>query len=359
MDDVIISSPSFTHHVEHLREVFRLLQEAGLTFDKVKCKFGCDKLKYLGFIISKDGITPDETEVRAIVEIKPPRILKRYPNSQAQRAFDAVEMAITDAPVLKFPDFEKPSELFTDASSIGLDAVLNQEERPVVYASRTLSSAERNYAVTERECLAVVWALNQFRAYLGPLPVKVITDHATLTHLINDKKLSSRMIRWVLKLATFDIEQGHRPGNQNAVADVLSRNPVESTASNRKPLVKSSPGSCTEPDRRANKCKKETSGFKRSWQSGFAGTERKLPAATTCDQEEVQRWSPDQPIRRGHNKEDRFESEEAEINNSTDPVPRSIEGQTAEIPEAEVVNNSIARRGKKKRTATDPFPWRS
>ncbi|GFT45598.1 retrovirus-related Pol polyprotein from transposon opus [Trichonephila clavipes] len=73
MDDVIISSPSVTHHVEHFREVFRLLQEAGLTLNKDKCKFGCDELKYLGLIISKEGIKTDETKVRVIVEVKPPR----------------------------------------------------------------------------------------------------------------------------------------------------------------------------------------------------------------------------------------------------------------------------------------------
>ncbi|GFY47228.1 hypothetical protein TNIN_1191 [Trichonephila inaurata madagascariensis] len=134
-------------------------------------------------------------------------------------------------------------------------------------------------------------------------------------------------------------------------------------------------------------------GFKRSWQSGSGGPERKykkgpreqgakrkfsvnsndlsyfskrnrrdetrcqIPAATTCDQEEVQRWSPDQPMRRGHNKEDRFDPEEAGRNNSTDPIPRSKEGQAAGIPEAERVNNRIARRGKEERT--DPSPWRS
>ncbi|GFX06136.1 retrovirus-related Pol polyprotein from transposon gypsy [Trichonephila clavipes] len=73
MDDIIISSPSFTHHVEHLREVFRLLPDAGLTLNKEKCKFGCDEFKYLDLIISKEGIKTDETKVRAIVEMKPPR----------------------------------------------------------------------------------------------------------------------------------------------------------------------------------------------------------------------------------------------------------------------------------------------
>ncbi|GFX25608.1 retrovirus-related Pol polyprotein from transposon gypsy [Trichonephila clavipes] len=150
------------------------------------------------------------------------------PSIEAQKAFHAVKAAITKVPVFKKPDFKKPFELFTDASSIGVGAVLNQEQRPVVFASRTLSVAERNYTVTERECLAVVWALNKFRTYLGSLPIKVITDHAALKHLTYGKNLSNRMNRWALKLADFNIEWEHRSETQNAVADVLSRNPVES-----------------------------------------------------------------------------------------------------------------------------------
>ncbi|GFS74004.1 retrovirus-related Pol polyprotein from transposon 297 [Trichonephila clavipes] len=149
-----------------------------------------------------EGIKTDETKVRAIVKIKPPRnskevskflgmsqwyakFIKNYADHcehlynlkrklkkicwsiEAQKAFDTVKAAITKAPVLKLPDFKKPFELFTEASSIGVGAVLSQEQRPVVIASRTLSGAERNYTETERECLAVVWALNKFRMYLG------------------------------------------------------------------------------------------------------------------------------------------------------------------------------------------------
>ncbi|GFY11941.1 retrovirus-related Pol polyprotein from transposon gypsy [Trichonephila clavipes] len=180
MDDVIISSPSFTQHVKHLKEVFRLLHE-----------------------------------VRFIWSI------------ETQKALDAVKAAITKAPVLKFPDFKKPFELFTDASSIGVGAVLNQEQRPVVFASRTLSAAESNNMVTERDFLAVVWALNKFKTYLGSLPIKVITDHAALTRLATGKNLSNRMIRWALKLAEFNIEWEHRPGTQNTIADVWSKNPIE------------------------------------------------------------------------------------------------------------------------------------
>ncbi|GFW11146.1 retrovirus-related Pol polyprotein from transposon 297 [Trichonephila clavipes] len=199
IDDVIISYPSFTQHVKHLKEVFRLIHEAELTLNKEKCKFGCEELKYFGLIINKEGIKTDETKVQPIIEMKPPhnskevskflgmsqwsakfiknyadifkplynlkRKLKRFIyiwSIEAQKAFDTVKAAITKEPVLKFPDFKKPFDLFTDASSVGVGAVLNQEQRPVVFASRTLSAAERNYTVTERECLAVVWALNKF-----------------------------------------------------------------------------------------------------------------------------------------------------------------------------------------------------
>ncbi|GFT20918.1 retrovirus-related Pol polyprotein from transposon 297 [Trichonephila clavipes] len=94
---------------------------------------------------------------------------------EAQKAFDAVTVAITKAPVLKLSYFKKTFELISNASSIGVGAVLNQEQRPVMFASRSLNNAKRNYTVTERECLAVVWALNKFRTYLGSLPINVFT----------------------------------------------------------------------------------------------------------------------------------------------------------------------------------------
>ncbi|GFV75436.1 retrovirus-related Pol polyprotein from transposon 17.6 [Trichonephila clavipes] len=131
-----------------------------------------------------------------------------------------------EAPVLQLPNFQEQFSLFTDASGVGIGAVLNQNHRPILFASRTLNKAERNYTVTECECLAVIWALNKFKTYFGSLPVKVITDHAALTKLTNGKNLSSRMIRWALKLSEFNIEWEHRTGIQNVVAYVLSRNPV-------------------------------------------------------------------------------------------------------------------------------------
>ncbi|GFS73933.1 retrovirus-related Pol polyprotein from transposon 17.6 [Trichonephila clavipes] len=147
-------------------------------------------------------------------------------STEAQDSFYKIKRALTVAPVLKLPNFTEQFNLFTNASGVGIGAVLNQNHRPIAFASRTLNKAERNYTVTERECLAVIWALNKFKTYFGSLPVKVITDHAALTKLTNGKNLSSRMFRWALKLSEFNIEWEHRPGVQNVVADVLSRNPV-------------------------------------------------------------------------------------------------------------------------------------
>ncbi|GFW16255.1 retrovirus-related Pol polyprotein from transposon 297 [Trichonephila clavipes] len=134
-----------------------------------------------------------------------------------------------DDVIISFPSFTQHIEHLKDVFRLlheGLGAVLNQEQRPEVFASRTLSAAKRNYTVTERECLGVVWALNKFRTYLGSLPIKIITDHASLTRLKHGKNLSNRMIRLALKLAEFNIEWEHRSETQNAVANVLSRNPI-------------------------------------------------------------------------------------------------------------------------------------
>ncbi|GFV63872.1 retrovirus-related Pol polyprotein from transposon 297 [Trichonephila clavipes] len=263
MDDVIITSPSFKDHLDNLTQVFTLLRDAGLTLNKEKCHFARDKLKYLGLIISKEGIETDSNKIRAITEMKPPKnnrevskflgmtgcyqkFIPRYADiyeplyqlkkkgakfnwsGEAQDSFDQIKRTLTEAPILQLPNFSEQFNLFTDASGVGIGAVLQQNQKPIAFASRTLNKVERNYTVTERECLAVIWALNKFKTYFGPLPVKVITDHAALTKLTNGKNLSSRMIRWALKLSEFNIEWEHRPGVQNVVADLLSRNPVDS-----------------------------------------------------------------------------------------------------------------------------------
>ncbi|GFX33011.1 retrovirus-related Pol polyprotein from transposon 17.6 [Trichonephila clavipes] len=127
-------------------------------------------------------------------------------STEAQDSFYKIKRALTEAPVLQLPNFTEQFNLFTDASGVEIGVVLNQNHRPIAFASRTLNKAERNYTVIERECLMVIWALNKFKTYFGSLPVKVITDHVALTRLTNGKNLSSRMIRWALKLFEFNME---------------------------------------------------------------------------------------------------------------------------------------------------------
>ncbi|GFS77495.1 retrovirus-related Pol polyprotein from transposon 297 [Trichonephila clavipes] len=234
---------AITKYPRYPLPVFALLRDAGLTLNKDKCHFARDKLKYLGLIISKEGIETDNKKVKGITEMKPPKNNKEVSkflgmagwyqkfiphyadiceplyrlkkkgakfnwSTEAQNSFIKVKRALTEAPVLQLPNFQEQFNLFTDASRVGIGAVYYQNQRPIAFTSRTLNKAERNYTVTERECLAVIWALNEFRTYFGSLPVKVITDHAALT-LTNGKNLSCRIIRWALKLSEFNIEWEH------------------------------------------------------------------------------------------------------------------------------------------------------
>ncbi|GFX65213.1 retrovirus-related Pol polyprotein from transposon opus [Trichonephila clavipes] len=163
---------------------------------------------------------------KAIDIILKPVIGRFVMSTEAQAALNKVKRSLTEAPVLQLPNFQEQFNLFADANGVGIVAQLNQNHRPIAFTSRSLNKAERNYTVTERECLAVIWAFNKFNIYFGSLPVKIITDHVALTKLTNGENLSSRMIRWPLKISEFNIEWEHRPGVQNVVADVLSRIPV-------------------------------------------------------------------------------------------------------------------------------------
>jgi hypothetical protein len=101
-----------------------------------------------------------------------------------QQAFETLKEKLTKAPIVQYPDFKKPFYLYTDASHIGLEAVLVQKEEKkeyvIAYASQTLSAAEKNYGITELECLAIVWAVKYFRHYLWSSKFTIITDHAVL-----------------------------------------------------------------------------------------------------------------------------------------------------------------------------------
>ncbi|GFT00149.1 transposon Tf2-6 polyprotein [Trichonephila clavipes] len=109
--------------------------------------------------------------MRTIVPIKKKGAKFNW-SGEAQDSFDQIKRTLTEAPILQLPNFSEQFNLFTDASGVGIGAVLQQNQKPIAFASRTLNKAERNYTVTERECLAVIWALNKFKTYSGSLPVK-------------------------------------------------------------------------------------------------------------------------------------------------------------------------------------------
>ena len=148
-------------------------------------------------------------------------------SEEAQSAFEQIKARIASAPILQRPSFDHPFVIQTDASDSGLGAVLTQTvdglERVLCFASRTMTPAERNYSVTECECLAVLWAIRKFRPYVGGYHFTVITDHSSLKWLCNLHNPTGLLARWALELQAYDFEIVHRKGSLNYVPDALSR----------------------------------------------------------------------------------------------------------------------------------------
>lgn len=205
MDDILTFSPDLSTHLQRLEEVFKRLERAGLKLKPKKCLFLKHEIKYLGHVISEDGVRPDSDKIECVQNFPLPKnerdirtflgltgYYRRHINNYAkiakpltellkkgekfnwgekqQTAFDRLKQSLVAAPLLKYPDFSKPFYLATDASATAVGAILSQgqgrEELPVAYASRQLTKAEKNYSATEKECLAVLWAIKYFRPYL-------------------------------------------------------------------------------------------------------------------------------------------------------------------------------------------------
>lgn len=264
LDDILIYSRSATEHLRHVDAVLSRLRTYGLHARDTKCAFGVPSIHFLGHTVSADGVRPSSTNVAAVRDMPTPtdvRTVRRFlgmaghyrrfvPDFAAiaeplhamtrgdhasfawtpacTDAFVKLKTALTTAPVLAHPDFSRPFELHTDASNVALGAVLVQRDasghdHPTEYASRTLTTAERNYSATERECLAVVWAVRHFRTYISGQPFTVYTDHNALVWLMQQKEPEGRLARWALALQVHDISIVYRPGKTNHSADCLSR----------------------------------------------------------------------------------------------------------------------------------------
>ena len=147
---------------------------------------------------------------------------------ECEKSFQDLKTRLTSAPILKAPDFSKPFLLQTDASLTGLGAVLTQlddqlREHPVVYLSKQLKPSEKNYAISELECLAIVWSIGKLRYYLQGRKFTVITDHKALQWLDKTKLSNSKLMRWSLLLQEFNFDIQYRKGICNTNADSLSR----------------------------------------------------------------------------------------------------------------------------------------
>ena len=145
-----------------------------------------------------------------------------------QLAFDELKSCLLAPPILRFPSFDKPFFIATDASDTGLGASLLQEVdgklMPISYASRTLNKAERNYSVTKREALAVVWALRHYKYLVLGYQIIIITDHKPLLAIFRKEPPDALMSRWMVLIQEFAPHIRHILGRTNILADSLSRN---------------------------------------------------------------------------------------------------------------------------------------
>eukprot|EP00731_Ephydatia_muelleri_P019885 Em0012g710a len=272
----LISTPdghNESQHKEHLNIVFQKLQGAGLTLRGKKCHIGMDKVFYLGHTFSGAGMMPDPGKVKVVEEWPTPHDVHsvrqflglasyywRYVNAfaaiaaplhvltqkdtpfnwttECDAAFQTLKQNLVQAPILAYPRFDQDAGTFVlqaDASAVGLGAVLEQDGHVIAYASRSLNKSEQQYSVIQKECLAVVYALKQFRHYLLGRPFNITTDHAPLQWL-SAQKMEGLLCRWALAIQEYDFQIEYKKGSQNGNADALSRRSVGAITHSGQPL---------------------------------------------------------------------------------------------------------------------------
>jgi transposase InsO family protein len=266
IDDLIIASQDFDTHVKTLTKVLDRLKKAGLTVNTDKVQVCQPETKVLGVILSAKGVQVDPSKVEAVRNMSPPttvkqvrqflgltswyrRFIKGYAHVAAplnrlldsgrawewtgdcENAFRMLRESVCSAPIVQAPDFQHPFIVHTDASGVGVGAVLLQERKgnpglvTIQYASRALSKAEMKYSAVERELLAVVWALEKFRPYLEVGRFTVYSDQKSLQWIRTAKDPTGRLARWIMRLQPYDFALVYHPGKGNLVADALSRSP--------------------------------------------------------------------------------------------------------------------------------------
>ena len=267
VDDIIIYSRTEAEHIQLIDAVLSRLEKYGYYANPGKCEFLRSEVSFLGHMVSREGVSMQQHKVEAVrnwptlqsvrdvraflglagfyrrfvrnfAAIAQPltdltKIVERQWwswGAAEQKAFDALKQALTSAPLLVHPDPQRQWTVQTDASGYAIGAVLSQKQdddtlRPVAFWSHKLNSAARNYSATERELMAIVEAVRQWRAYLhgSPYPVLLKSDHKPLVYLNSKQQLGQRLSRWMEELCDLTFEIGYVKGKDNAVADALSR----------------------------------------------------------------------------------------------------------------------------------------
>lgn len=262
IDDIIVYGADKEEHDKRLAAVLETLSKNEVTLNQEKCIYGVSKLKFLGHNLSADGITPDSDKLESIRKFREPTtgeevrsflglvnyVGKFIPNlatstdplriltkkgqtfkwgKEQREAFDDLKKSMSDTITLGYYDVDDRTQLIADASPVGLGAVLiqinAQGPRIISYASKSLSEAEKRYAQTEKEALALVWAAERFHFYLYGRQFELVTDHKPLEIIFSPKsKPCARIERWVLRLQSYKYKVIYRSGKSN-IADPLSR----------------------------------------------------------------------------------------------------------------------------------------
>ena len=265
LDDILIYSDNELEHESHVKKVLERLRNAGLQVDIKKCEFGVKRTKYLGFIVSTDGIEVDPEKVEVIYNWMPPKTVKGVQSflgfcnfyrrfiqdygviakplvrltktnvpfvfdQDCQEAFEELKGRLTSSPILRHYNPELESMLETDASDGVVGGILSQlhpdgEWHPVAFFSKTMAPAECNYEIHDKEMLAIIRSLSQWRAELegANSRIKIYTDHKALEYFMTTKQLTSRQARWAEILSQFFFTIMYQPGKQNTKADTLTR----------------------------------------------------------------------------------------------------------------------------------------
>ena len=261
MDDFSVFGDSFEGCLENLRKVLERFQENNLVLNWEKCHFMVTQGIVLGHIVSKNGIEVDKAKVELISNLPTPKcvrdirsflgpisfyrrfikdfsaiarplctlLAKDVPFTWSQAcdiAFTKLKTMLVSPPVMRSPNWDLPFEIMCDASDYAIGAVLGQRENKkafvIYYASKTLDSAQANYTTTEKEFLAVVFALEKFRSYIVGSLVTIFTDHAALKYLLSKQDTKPRLTRWILLCQEFNLTIKDKKGVKNVVADYLS-----------------------------------------------------------------------------------------------------------------------------------------